>query len=143
MVKNLLRLTLKQLCHMDQYSVLFFIIYINDLSENLKSKVKLFADDTSMFHLAKNANTSAKTLHHDLTRASEWAYRWKMSFNQDPSKQAQEVLFSNKSAKTNHPSTIFNSNTVQNSANQKHLDLILDEKLTSNDHIKSKLTTVN
>ena len=32
---------------------------------------------------------------------------------------------------------------VQKSANQKHLGLILDEKLTFNDHITSKLTTVN
>ena len=36
-----------------------------------------------------------------------------MPFNPDPSKQAQEVLFSNKVAKTNHPNIIFNGNTVQ------------------------------
>ena len=66
-----------------------------------------------------------------------------MSFNPDPSKQAQEVLFSNKVTKANHPNIIFNSNTVQKSANQKHLGLILDEKLTFNDHITSKRTSVN
>ena len=38
---------------------------------------------------------------------------------------------------------MFNGNTVQKSANQKHLDLILDEKLTFNDHTISKLTIVN
>ena len=75
---------------------LFFLIYINDLSENLKSTVKLFADDTSIFHVVKDLNTSAEILNHDLTRISEWAYRWKMSFNPDPSKQAQEGLLSNK-----------------------------------------------
>ena len=66
-----------------------------------------------------------------------------MSFNPDPSKQAQEVLFSNNVTKTNHPSIIFNGNTVQKCANQKHLRLILDEKLTFYDHITAKLTTVN
>ena len=66
-----------------------------------------------------------------------------MSFDSDPSKQAQEVFFSNKVTKTDHPNIIFNCNTVQKSANQKHLGLILDEKLTFNDHITSKLTTVN
>ena len=66
-----------------------------------------------------------------------------MSFNPDPSKQAQEVLFSNKITKTNHPNIIFNGDTVQKSANQKHPGLFSDEKLTSNDHITSKLTTVN
>ena len=59
------------------------------------------------------------------------------------SKQAQEVLFSNKATKTNDPNIIFNDNKVQNSANQKHYDLILDEKLNFNDHITSKLTTKN
>ena len=62
-----------------------------------------------------------------------------MSFNLDPSKQAQEVLFSNKVTKANHPNIIFNSNTVQKSANQKHVGLTLDEKLTLNDRITSKL----
>ena len=123
---------------------LFFHIYINDLSDNSKSAVKLFADDTSIFHVVKDPSTSAEILNHNLTRISEWAYRWKMSFNPDPSKQAKEVLFSNKAAKKNHPNIIFNGNTVQNSANQKHLGLILDEKLTFDDIcFTSKLTTIN
>ena len=41
---------------------LFFLIYINDLSENLKSTVKLFADDTSIHHIVKDPNTSAEML---------------------------------------------------------------------------------
>ena len=46
--------------------LLFFLIYINDLSENLKSTVKLFADDASLFHVVKDPNTSAEILNHDL-----------------------------------------------------------------------------
>ena len=105
---------------------LFFLIYINDLSENLKSTVKLYANDTSIFHVVKDPNTSAEILNHGLTRISEWAYRWKMSFNLDPSKQAQEVLFPNKVVETNHPEIIFNGNAVQKS-----------------DHITSKRTILN
>ena len=122
---------------------LFFLIYINVSSENLKSTVKLFADDTSIFHIVNNPNTSVEILNDDLTRFSEWAYRRKTEFNPDPSKQAQKVLFSNKVTKGNHPNIIFNVNTVQKSANQKHLGLILDEKLTFNDDITSTLNTVN
>ena len=66
-----------------------------------------------------------------------------MSFNPDTSKPALEVLFSNKVLKTNNPNIIFNGNTIEKSANQKPFGLILDEKLTFNDHITSKLTTVN
>ena len=54
---------------------LFFLIYINDLSENLESTVKPFADDTSIFHVVKDSNTSAEILNHDLTRISEWVYK--------------------------------------------------------------------
>ena len=66
-----------------------------------------------------------------------------MRVNPGTSKQAQEVLFSNKVAKTNHLNIISNGNMVQKSLNQKHLSLIFDEKLTFNDHITSKLTTLN
>ena len=62
-----------------------------------------------------------------LLKISELAYRWKMSFNLHPLKQAQEVFFSNKAIKTNHPSIKSNGNKVQNIVNQKHLGLILDE----------------
>ena len=50
---------------------LLFLIYINDLSENLKSTGKLFVDDTSIFHFVKDPNTSADMLNHDLSRVSE------------------------------------------------------------------------
>ena len=45
---------------------LFFLIYINDLSENLKSTVKRFEDDTSRILVVKDPNTSAEILNHDL-----------------------------------------------------------------------------
>ena len=72
---------------------LFFLIYINDSSEDLKSHVKLFADDIQIFHAVKDPNTSAEILNRDLTRISEWAYRWKMSFNPNPSKSVGSVVF--------------------------------------------------
>ena len=76
---------------------------MNHLSENLNSTVKLLANDTSIFHVVKYLSASAEILNYDLTRISESAYRRKMSFNPDPLKQAQQVLFSNKAKKANHP----------------------------------------
>ena len=53
---------------------LFFLIYINDLSENIELTVKLFADDTSLFSVVHNNNTSAKVLNRALQKISEWAH---------------------------------------------------------------------
>ena len=72
---------------------LLFLIYINDLSGNLSSKAKLFADDTYVFNVAHDINPSANELNNNLKKISNWAFQWKMSFNPHPSKQAQEVIF--------------------------------------------------
>ena len=66
---------------------LLFLIYINDLPENLNWLIKLFADDTSLFSVAHDQNHSAKVLNDDLNKISEWAYKWKMLFNPDLTKQ--------------------------------------------------------
>ena len=75
---------------------LFFLVYINDLTENLKCKVKLFADDTSLFTIVQDANTAASDMNHDLDLVRKWAHDWRMSFNPDPNKQAVELIFSKK-----------------------------------------------
>ena len=56
----------------------------------LHSNPKLFPDDTSLFSTVQDITTSIVSLNNDLTEISEWAVQWKMNFNADPSKQAQE-----------------------------------------------------
>ena len=74
--------------------------------------MKLFADDTSLFSIVHDPNTSANELNKDLQKISEWAYQWKMSFNPDQNKQAQEVIFSRKITKSSHPQISFNNMPV-------------------------------
>ena len=51
------------------------------------------ADDTCLFSIIKDPMVSAEKLQHDLNSISECTRLWKMSFNADPTKQAEEVLF--------------------------------------------------
>ena len=122
--------------------LLFFLIYINDLTDGTSSIVKRFADGTSLFSVVQNKNNSASQLNNDLNKVSDWAYTWKMSFNPDPSKQAQEVIFSRKYTKEDHPPIYFNDIPVTETTVQKYIGMCLDEKLSYNTHIKEKLSKV-
>ena len=122
---------------------LLFLIYINDLPNELKSNAKLFADDTSLFTIVKDENESANILNNDLSLISKWAFNWKMLFNPDPSKPAQEVLFSRKKKAQSHPIISLNNIQVEKSSNQKHLGLILDEKFNFKQHIDSAISKIN
>ena len=59
-----------------------------------------------------------------------------MNFNPDPSKQAQEVIFSHKIKKPSHSVLISNNSHVIQTPYQKHLGLILDEKLNFGEHLR-------
>ena len=48
---------------------LLFLIYINDLPDGLSSNAKLFADDTSLFSVVHDINTSAIELNSDLKKS--------------------------------------------------------------------------
>ena len=93
---------------------LFFLIYINDLSDNLESNVKLFADDTSMFSVVHDPINTSQMLNNDLDKVSLWANKWKMFFNPDPFKQAQEEIFSRKINKRYNPPLLSNNSESTN-----------------------------
>ena len=119
---------------------LLFLIYINDLSDNLQSTAKLFVDDILLFSTVYDPNTSASQLDSDLKQSSHWAYKWKMTFHHDLPKQ---VIFSGKNIKISHPSLTFNFGPVARTTYQKHRGLCLDEKLVSSYHVNVKISNVN
>ena len=63
---------------------LLFLIYINDLSDNLSTTAKLFADDTPLFSIVQNITTSASHLNSDLSKIINRAFQWARSFNPNP-----------------------------------------------------------
>ena len=66
-----------------------------------------------------------------------------MSFNPDPRKQAQEVILSRQIKRSTHPPLVFNNNNVSQTFSQKHLGVILDFKLTFEEHFDHVLAEVN
>ena len=66
-----------------------------------------------------------------------------MIFKPDLTKQAQQVIFSRKLNKPVHPYLTFNNSQVIQTESQKHLSLILDNKLSFNEHLKGVLDLNN
>ena len=62
---------------------ILFLAYINDLPEQVRSRVRLFADDTAMY-LALDKQADSEILQKDLEILENWEKLWDMSFN--PSK---------------------------------------------------------
>ena len=52
---------------------LLFLIFINDIVNDIGSNIRLFAYDTSLYIIVDNPQTSAETLNADLEKVSAWA----------------------------------------------------------------------
>ena len=112
----------------DQLWVQLFFSFTPLIYQMKWSNTKLFADDTSLFAIVKDKSKSANILNNDLFLISRWAYNWKMLFNPDPSKSAQEVILSRKKQLQSHPTISPNNCHVERASYQKHCWIILDEK---------------
>ena len=60
---------------------LLFLIYINDIITNIKSTVRLFADDTSLYLIVNEPVEAARCLNSDLELICQWAERWLVKCN--------------------------------------------------------------
>ena len=62
---------------------LLFLCYINDLPSVVKSKIRMYADDTLIYNTINNINDCFQ-LQRDISELEKWAKTWQMEFN--PSK---------------------------------------------------------
>ena len=113
------------------------------MSNGLKSNSKLSADDTSLFLVIHDVTSSHVNLNEDLDKINNWANQWKMSFNPDRSKKAQDVIFSWKVNNVSQPPLTFNNVDVGQIHPQKHLGMFLDFKLSFNEHLETVFAKVN
>ena len=59
---------------------ILFLIYINDLEDDISSKVLKFADNTKVFRKVTN-DTDKQSLQDDLDKLVKWSEKWQMLFH--------------------------------------------------------------
>ena len=62
---------------------LLFLVYVNDITQNLLSIARLFADDTSLASTTLNIDDLQGIINHDLREISKWCKQWLVTFNPD------------------------------------------------------------
>ena len=104
---------------------LLFLIYINDIVENLESEILLFADDCSLLATGIDPTETTEILNRDLQKISSWANMWKVRFNASKTK---DIIFSNK-VLNNSPPLVLNDEFVTRVNTHRHLGVYLTSNL--------------
>ena len=99
---------------------LLFLLYVNDLYDEITSLCKIFADNASLFSKIQKKSYSNFQFNNHLETISKEAFQWKMLFNPAPIKEAIEVCFSHKRDKEIYPSLKLNNNDVQPANSQQY-----------------------
>ena len=111
---------------------LLFLIYINDITDDLASLPLIYADDTTLLEIVDDPAVSAGRLNSDLNKIAVWADKWSVTMN--PVK-TRNVVFSLKRNKQVHPHLFLHSNNVKDAESHTHLGLTLQSSMSWRKHI--------
>ena len=110
---------------------LLFILYVNDISKSISCKIKIFADDISIYHQVSSM-PDCHFLQQNLNSCLQWCSQWQMNLN--PAK-CEALCISNK-----HSPLTFTYHCMDQPIKWKqcvkYLGVHLNQRLTWDDHCK-------
>ena len=108
-----------------------FLLYINDITENIRTNIRLFADDTTLYTVIENED-SIHLLNEDLRQIAIWADNWLIILN--PTK-TKSMTFTRK-WETNWPEANFNNVIIEDQKTHTHLGITFSSDATWDEHIR-------
>ena len=115
---------------------LLFLLYINDIVNSSEVlRFILFADDTNIFYSGSNADELFRIVNHELVHVVRWFKVNRLSVNL---KKTNFVIFGNTSKlkNLNNYEIVLHSTVIERKTCAKFLGVIVDDKLTWNNHIE-------
>ncbi|XP_071177655.1 uncharacterized protein [Mytilus edulis] len=116
---------------------LLFIIYINDIAEQLTSLCRLFADDTSFSYSGHDEELIQSVVSRDLRQLDEWSRKWLMSFNPE---KTEIMMFSNNEIQ--NLNFTMNNKEIPIVRSHKHLGVTFRSDAKWNNHVENILNSV-
>ena len=117
---------------------ILFLAYINDLPEQVKSRVRFFADDTAMY-LAISSTTEGQVLQTDLACLEQWEKMLDMQFN--PFKC--QVLHITRKVKPLNTKYILHNVELDSASAAKYLGVTIADDLSWSPHIDNTTKKAN
>ena len=114
------------------------MIYINDIVNNIRSSIRIFADDTSIYIIIDDPQTVAFILNSDLDTINVWANDWLIDFN--PTKTTS-LLISRRQLPIAHPPLEMNNVILNETTSHRHLGLTFSNTCNWSDHIQRVTNT--
>ena len=111
---------------------LLFLVYINDLPENIKSQIRIFADDTYIYRKILNPE-DVNALQKDLNDLEKWEKSWSMEFHPDKCK----VLRISNKIKPVIGAYKLHDKVLENVDQAKYLGVTIQKKLSWKPHIQN------
>ena len=116
---------------------ILFTIFINDISDNIKSCCRIFADDTKVF----NISSESEVLQNDLETLQEWTATWDLHFNVS---KCNVMHMGRGNENCSYILDVNNGVTeINKCTEEKDLGVIFDQKLSFDAHIQSIIKKAN
>ena len=118
---------------------MLFSLYINDISSDIESEIRLFADDCVCYREIKDEKDTMK-LQRDIDRLGSWARKWGMRFQ--PVK-CNMMQLTRKRIKKIHASYTLEGTNLENVESIKYLGVTITSDLRWNTHVSNVCTKAN
>jgi hypothetical protein len=112
-----------------------FLIYINDMGDNLANPLHHFADDTTTHSAVpkhEDPTQASLSLQMDLLKIEKWSDAWMINFNASKTK---ELLITRSKVPREHPSFIFKNEAIKRVDELRLLGIHFSTDLSWNNHL--------
>ena len=119
---------------------LMFLMFVNDIHENLDSTLRLFADDALLYRSINTMNDSV-ILQNDIDKLVSWSKTWQMQFNVTISKcHTMRISRKKEPALMNY---YIDGQKLSHVKNHPYLGVMLSNDLRWNSHVENIVTKAN
>ena len=118
---------------------ILFVVYINDLLDNITSDGFMFADDTKIFRRITTRDDALK-LQEDIGKLEDWSNVWQLHFNHEKCHVLTMGKFEN--IQHAHRYVVYN-NEIDHVFEEKDLGVTIDSDLRFEEHIAIKIRVAN